>query len=87
MKIVQITPSLNLGGGEKFTVDLCNELSKISTNDVYLIILQKIDNDNILYSRIDKNVHLLEVNKTSALSIKTIIIIFKLLCSIKVVSY
>lgn len=83
MKIVQVTPSLNLGGGEKFTVDLCNELTKIPTNEVYLIVLQKIDNDNILYRIINENVHLLEVNKTSAFSIKSVATVFKLLHSIK----
>ena len=44
MKILQIIPSLSSGGAERFTVDLCNELSK--NNSVYLLTFRDyIDSD------------------------------------------
>lgn len=36
MKILEIIPQLSSGGGERFVVDLCNELSK--EHDVTLMV-------------------------------------------------
>jgi len=83
MKIVHILPSLNLGGAEKFTVDLANELAERGDNEVHLIVLQKISNSNILIQKINDKVILYKLNKTSRFSFKTIFQLMKLLYSIK----
>ena len=41
MKILEIIPQLSSGGGERFVVDLCNELSK--EHDVTLMVLHSLD--------------------------------------------
>lgn len=53
MKIVEMTFSLWSGGAERFTVDLCNELSK--SNDVTLITLKddKIDTERRCFYKFD----------------------------------
>lgn len=40
MKILEIIPALGAGGGERFVVDLSNELAKDSTQDVELMIIK-----------------------------------------------
>jgi len=62
MKIIQIIPTLNSGGGEKFGVDLSNELS-LKGNDVILIIISKINKKSILYNKISKDIKLISLNK------------------------
>lgn len=42
MKILEIITSLSSGGGERFVVDLCNELSCNNSNDVTLLIIKDI---------------------------------------------
>lgn len=39
MKILQIAYSLAPGGAERFVVDLCNELCKVDTNEIYLVTI------------------------------------------------
>ena len=41
MRIVEIIPQLGSGGGERFTVDLCNELSK--QHEVILIVFYPLE--------------------------------------------
>ncbi len=51
MKILEVIPSLSSGGAERFTVDLCNELSK--NNDVYLVLLFSLDDDKLAFYKND----------------------------------
>lgn len=50
MKILEIIPQLSSGGGERFTVDLCNELSR-NGHDVTLVILHKLTDKTGFYQR------------------------------------
>ncbi len=43
MKIVEIIYNLSQGGGERFIVDMCNELVKNNENDVYLLTINAND--------------------------------------------
>lgn len=63
MKILQIIPSLGSGGAERFTVDLCNELSK--RNEVILVVLFPLDTPNLSFYKNDvfKNVKIVSLNK------------------------
>ena len=54
MKILQLTYSLGFGGGERFVVDLSNELSK----DNEVILVQILSNNNKLNAH-----YLLDVSK------------------------
>lgn len=76
MKILQILVSLNVGGAEKFAVDLCNELSL--ENDVFLCVLDKIDNTMILKKQINANVTVISLNKIKGYSISTVWNLYKL---------
>ncbi len=82
MKIVHILANLTTGGGEKFTVDLCNELSQNKENEVYLLVLDKIQDSFILKANIDKKVTLLSANKTKGYSLKVLPKIYKILKNI-----
>lgn len=81
MKILQIVASLNIGGAEKFAVDLCNELAM--ENDVYLCILDKIDNTMILKKQINENVTVISLNKTKSYSIDTVFNLYQLVKQLK----
>lgn len=75
MKIVQILPSLYMGGGEKFAVDLCNELAKDRNNEVILCVLSKVNNSMQLLSTINSNVEFISFEKNVGFNYK---ILFKL---------
>lgn len=75
MKIVQILPSLYMGGGEKFAVDLCNELAKDQNNEVILCVLSKVNNSMQLLSTINSNVEFISLEKNVGFDYK---IFFKL---------
>lgn len=63
MKILEIIPSLSSGGAERFTVDLCNELSK--NNEVYLVVLFSLDNNKLAFYKndISPRVNVISLNK------------------------
>ena len=46
MHILQIIPNLNLGGAERFVVDLSNELYNLD-NKITIITFYEIDKENI----------------------------------------
>ena len=50
MRILEIIPQLDSGGGERFTVDLCNELAQKHT--VKLIVLFPLENHGFYLSDI-----------------------------------
>lgn len=75
MKIIQILPSLHTGGGEKFAIDLSNELSK-NGNEVIICVLDKLANDLNLLKMLNPNVKVISLNKTSSFSFKTMLNLF-----------
>lgn len=72
MKIIQLLPSLHTGGGEKFAIDLSNELSN-NGNDITICVLSKLDGELNLLKMINQNVKLVSLNKTTSFSFKTMI--------------
>ena len=53
MKILEIIPQLSSGGGERFVVDLCNELSK--EHDVTLMVLHSLDKVDFYLKAVDQS--------------------------------
>lgn len=64
MKILQIIPQLSSGGGERFTVDLCNELAE-RKHEVVLCVLHSLDNENNSFylPQLSKKVRVVSLNK------------------------
>lgn len=60
MKIVEIISQLNSGGAERFTVDLCNELSK--EHDVTLIVMYSLEMHGFYASEVSERVNLVSLN-------------------------
>lgn len=79
MKIAIILPSLHMGGGEKFAVDLSNELAKDENNKITLYVIAKLDKKMILLSRINQNIKLISLNKGNGFDYKILFQIYKLL--------
>ena len=61
MKLLHIISSLNIGGAEKFCIELCNELS--CYHEVMLCVLSPYKESQILYKKINKNIKLMSLNK------------------------
>lgn len=78
-KIVHIIPQLGAGGAEKFTVDLCNQLSFDS--EVHLIILNNLkDGKNSFFkSNIYHNVYLHNLKKSKGFQLSCVFNLFRLL--------
>lgn len=81
MKILHILTSINTGGAEKFCVDLCNTQAKFSGNEIYLCILDKLEEQPLLQS-ISEKVNLFSLNKQNGYSLTTPYKIYKLLSDI-----
>lgn len=63
MKIMEIIPQLSSGGGERFTVDLCNELAERG-HDITLVVLYKMDGTTAFYkNELLPTIHIVEMNK------------------------
>lgn len=67
MKILEIIPQLSSGGGERFVVDLCNELSK--EHDVTLMVLHSLDKVDFYLKEVSNNVRVVSMNKRMGLDI------------------
>lgn len=80
MKIIEIIPSLESGGAERFVVDLCNELSKKS--EVTLVVFAPLDNNNNSFydSELYKDVNVISLNMKNKVDLS---IFFKLHSIIK----
>lgn len=65
MKIIEIIPQLSSGGGERFTVDLCNELS--NENDVTLIVLHSLEKTGFYKDELSPKVKLYSMEKQRGL--------------------
>ena len=76
MKILELVPALGAGGGERFTVDLCNELAK--DNDVYLLKMRSFLNSDFYLQDLSERIHLINLNEGLSLisKIKQIFIAF-----------
>lgn len=61
MRVLEIIPQLDSGGGERFTVDLCNELAKNHT--IKLIVLFPLENNGFYANEISSQVELVSMNK------------------------
>lgn len=82
MKILHLLTSINTGGAEKFCVDICNTQANISSNDIYLCVLDKINDDQPLVQMISPNVNFVSLNKQGGYSLKIIYKIYKMLSKI-----
>ena len=69
MRILEIIPQLSSGGAERFTVDLCNELSK--TNEVMLLTFYPLNEYGFYSSELTSSVTLLSLDKPQGLSLRT----------------
>ena len=78
MKILEIIPSLGSGGGERFVVDLSNELAKDSTCEVELMIVkdEHIANNGFYRKDIKENVKFTSL-KIKKFSLSTIFKLYK----------
>lgn len=68
MKIIQVIPSLNSGGAEKFCVTLCNELSK--TNEVILCTMFDISDSMVFFKQLSSSVRVVTLNKKLGLDFR-----------------
>ncbi len=71
MKIVHIITELYTGGAEKFCIDLCNELSLIEDNEVYLCVLGDAKN-SMLYKKLSSNVKCISLYKEKGYDLKLV---------------
>lgn len=75
MKIIQLIPNLSGGGGERFVVDLCNELSK--KHEVHLITLYNPNDRDIFRKELSNRVAIYSLNKKLGFDIKVILHLYK----------
>lgn len=79
MKILQIIYSLSSGGGERFVVDLCNELVLNVEDDIYLLTInddKEVSNMHY-YSSLSSQVKYLNIGAKSGLSLKAVWGVYK----------
>lgn len=75
MKIIEVIPQLSSGGAERFTADLCNELSK--DNHVRLIVLFPLDEYGFYLKELSPNVEVISFNKKSGFSFRHVLRMLK----------
>lgn len=78
MKIFEIVPQLSSGGGERFTVDLCNELSSLE-HEITLIVFHNVGNWAFYRSEISEKVKIVTMKKKMGLDINLIFKLYKLI--------
>ena len=82
MRILQLIFNLRPGGAEKFTVDLCNELSK--TNEVYLCQIQKENNDASFFKHeLNEKINYINLRCSKGINIKTFFTTIRMIMKIK----
>ena len=82
MRILQLIFNLGSGGAEKFTVDLCNELSK--KNDVILCVIQKESKDlSFFRQQVNENVKYKNLGCRKGINMLTFFTIFRLIQKVK----
>ncbi len=62
MKIIQVIPSLNSGGAERFTVDLSNQLAEMGHEVILLLFFSQAD-QNFYYPEVSSKVHVITLGK------------------------
>ena len=83
MKILQIIPTISSGGGERFTVDLCNELAKRG-HEVTLCVLFPLEGTYAFYvDDVLQSVRLVSLNKKVGIDIGCIIKTYRFIKSYK----
>lgn len=84
MKILQITYNLSQGGGERFIVDMCNELVKNNNNEVYLLTVNAITPQRKHYLHtLSTDVIYKDLGSNKGLSVKSIWNVYKAIKDIK----
>lgn len=84
MKIVQIIYNLSSGGGERFVVDICNELVKGNNNEVYLLTVNATTPSRCHYlDTLSTNVTHMDIGASKGLSLKSITGVYKAIKKIK----
>ena len=78
MKIMQILPSLHMGGGEKFAVDLCNEQAKLK-HDVTLCVIGELDDSMRLVNMINTKVNIISLDKKMGFDFQIFYKLYKLI--------
>ena len=78
MKIMQIIPSLSLGGAEKFVVDICNELAKDKSNEIILCVIGRINETSLLRQQISSRVRIISLAKTPGFSLSMFYKLYRL---------
>lgn len=68
MKILEIIPTLSSGGGERFVVDLANELSR--ENDITLLVFRLDGNLSFYLPQVSENVRVVLIKKHSGLDLR-----------------
>ena len=82
MRIIELIPTIASGGGEKFVVDLSNELS-IQGHDVSLITLFDYNDSFIFESLVNKNVKRISLHKKEGLDISCFFKVLNVIREIK----
>lgn len=84
MKILQIMYSLSPGGGERFMVDMCNELVKNKADEVYLLTINANTEESRHYlPSLSKDVTYKNIGAPTGLCLKGIIGVYKAIKEIK----
>ena len=69
MKIIQVIPSLNSGGAERFTVDLSNQLAEMG-NEVILLVFFSQPNLNFYLPEVSSKVRVITLGKKAGFDFK-----------------
>ena len=78
MKIIEYIPQLGSGGGERFTVDLCNELSK--RHEVILCLSYSLEKFGFYKDEISPRVRVITFNKKNGVDWRLPFRVFKVIC-------
>lgn len=83
MRILEIIPCLVSGGGERFVVDLSNELCS-KGNDVKLIVLNSLEGDmGFFCQEVSSNIEIISLNKGIGFSVTTFYRLYKYIKKLK----
>lgn len=77
MKIFEIIPQLSSGGAERFTIDLCNELSK--KHEVTLVVLHSVEKFGFYADELASNVRLVSMDKRMGFDISLLFRLWRLI--------
>lgn len=79
MKILQIIPDICSGGGERFTVDLCNELAGHGHEVILCTLYNLVEESSGFYlNQVSENVRIINLNKKNGFDFSLFYKIYKL---------